>query len=90
MKHKRVTRKLSVVAGALCLSLAILASPITSVPVQAAPAEDAAMPCADIIEYRYKIEGHSLYRRLYNYSTANWIGEWEYFGEIKLKGGGNH
>lgn len=90
MKHKRVTRKLAAIAGALCLSLIILASPIASTPVQAAPPQDAAMPCADFIEYRYKIEGHSLYRRLFNYSTAEWIGEWEYVMEIKLKGGGNN
>lgn len=90
MKHKRVTRKLAAIGGALCLSLVILASPIASVPVQAAPAQDAAMPCADIIEWRYKLEGRSLYRRLYNYSTAEWVGEWEYVMEVKFKGGGNN
>lgn len=91
MKHKRVTRKLAAIAGALCLSLIILASPIASTPVQAAPPQDdAAMPLAHFIEYRYKIEGHSLYRRLFNYTTAEWIGEWEYIGEVKLKGGGNN
>lgn len=90
MKNKKVTRKLAAIGGALCLSLTILASPIASVPVQAAPAQDdAVMPCADIIEYRYKIEGHSLYRRLFNYSTSEWIGEWQYVMEVKLKGGGN-
>lgn len=89
MKHKRVTRKLAAVAGALCLSLAILASPIASTPVQAAPAEDdAVMPCSDYIYWRYKIEGTSLYRRLFNYSTSNWVGEWLYVGEVQLKGGG--
>lgn len=90
MKQKRVTRKLATIVGALCFSLAILASPIASVPVQAAPAEDAVMPLSDIIEWRFKIEGTSLYRRLYNYSTAEWVGEWIYVGELKHKGGGNH
>lgn len=88
MKHKRVTRKLAAIAGAVCLSLTILASPIASTPVQAAPPQDAAMPLSDYIEYRYKIEGTHLYQRLFNYSTANWIGEWEYIGEVKLKGQG--
>lgn len=90
MKHKRVIRKLLAIAGALCLSLTILASPIASTPVHAAPPQDdAAMPLSDIIEWRYKIEGNSLYRRLYNYSTAEWVGEWLYVGEIKHKGGGS-
>lgn len=90
MKQKRLTRKIAVIAGALCLSLTILASPITSIPVQAAPPQDAAMPLADIIEWRFKIEDHSLYKRLFNYSTAEWIGDWIYVGEIKLKGGGKN
>ena len=89
MKHKRVTRKLAAIAGALCLSLTILASPIASIPVQAAPPQDTAQPLAHFIEWRFKIEGNSLYRRLYNYSTGEWIGEWEYVMEIQHKGGGN-
>lgn len=89
MKHKRVTRKLATIAGALCLSLTILASPITSVPVQAAPAQDdAVMPLSDYIYWRFKIEGTHLYKRLFNYSTAEWIGEWIYVGEVQLKGQG--
>lgn len=90
MKHKTVTRKLTMIAAALCLSLTILASPIASVPVQAAPAEDTVMPLSDFIEWRFKIEGTSLYKRLFNYSTSEWIGEWEYVCEVKFKGGGNH
>lgn len=89
MKHKRVTRKLAAIAGALCLSLTIFAAPIASTPVHAAPAEEGVMPLANFIEYRYKIEGTHLYQRLFNYSTAEWIGEWEYIGEVQLKGGGN-
>lgn len=88
MKHKRVTRKLVAIAGAIGLSLIVLASPIASTPVHAAPAQDDVMPLSDYIEYRYKVEGTSLYRRLFNYSTSNWIGEWEYFGEVELKGHG--
>lgn len=29
------------------------------------------------IDWRYKIEDGKLYRRLYNYSTQKWVGEWE-------------
>ena len=88
MKHKRVIRKLAAIAGAIGLSLIVLASPIASTPVHAAPPQDDVMPLADFIEYRYKIEGTHLYQRLYNYSTAEWIGEWEYIGEVQLKGHG--
>jgi len=36
-----------------------------------------AMPRPDIIEWRYKSEGGKAYRRLYNYSREQWVGEWE-------------
>lgn len=32
---------------------------------------------SDIIDWRYKTENNKLYRRLYNYSKDQWIGEWE-------------
>ncbi len=38
-------------------------------------------PHSDIIEYRYKVEGTKMYRRLYNYSKECWVGEWEFIGE---------
>lgn len=34
-------------------------------------------PYAQIIDWRYKTENGKLYRRLYNYSRQQWIGEWE-------------
>ncbi|WP_312354864.1 hypothetical protein [Aminipila sp.] len=34
-------------------------------------------PQAQIIGWRYKSVDGDLYRRLYNYSTGEWIGEWE-------------
>lgn len=34
-------------------------------------------PYAPIIGWRYKVVGDNLYRRQYNYSTQEWIGEWE-------------
>lgn len=32
---------------------------------------------ADIIDWRYKSENGKAYRRLYNYSKEQWVGEWE-------------
>lgn len=31
---------------------------------------------ADDIQYRYKFINGRLYKRLYNYSTGEWIGDW--------------
>ena len=36
------------------------------------------MPLKDDIQWVYKIDNGKIYRRLYNYSTANWIGDWIY------------
>ncbi|MGF7142183.1 hypothetical protein HNQ56_000593 [Anaerotaenia torta] len=33
-------------------------------------------PYSDIIDWRYKSENGNIYKRLYNYSTQEWIGEW--------------
>lgn len=90
MKHKRVTRKLAAVGGAICLSLSMLASPIASTPVQAAPAQDEAVtPQSDIIYWLYKSENGNLYKRLYNASIGVWIGDWIFVRELPKKGGGN-
>lgn len=45
------------------------------------------MPFSDIIEYRYKVVGTKMYRRLYNYTEQCWIGEWEYIGEGYIEPG---
>lgn len=36
-----------------------------------------AVPFADIIGWRYKAVDGKMYRRQYNYSKQQWIGEWE-------------
>ena len=33
---------------------------------------------ADILEWRVKIENGKLYKRLYNTSTMEWVGDWIY------------
>ena len=33
-------------------------------------------PLADIIEWRYKVENGLLYKRLFNYTTEQWVGYW--------------
>lgn len=34
------------------------------------------VPFADIIEWKYKIEDGKMYKRLYNHTKQEWIGEW--------------
>ncbi|MDE6608213.1 MAG: hypothetical protein K2K54_10735 [Lachnospiraceae bacterium] len=33
-------------------------------------------PQSDNIDWRFKIENGKIYKRLYNYSTETWIGDW--------------
>ena len=37
----------------------------------------------ECIEYRYKIENGKLYKRLYDYTTCNWIGDWIYVCDVE-------
>lgn len=32
---------------------------------------------AELIGYRYKVENGKLYRRLFNYASQQWVGDWE-------------
>lgn len=81
MKHTK--KKLITTLGIACFSTAILFSPVTTIQAQAAaPATEAVAPCADAISYRYKEENGKLYRRLYNYTTGEWIGDWEYVVDL--------
>ena len=79
MRNKKLIKQIAAIGGAACLALTILVSPIATVPVHAAPPnEDTASPQYDIIQWRFKIVNGGLYRRLYNYSIGEWVGEWEY------------
>lgn len=81
MSNKKLLKHIAAVAGAACLALTVLASPVATVHVQASePGDEGIMPYKDDIEWRYKVENGNLYRRLYNYMTNAWIGPWEYIG----------
>ena len=41
-------------------------SALTEAPIARAP----------VVEWRYKVENNILYKRLYNYSIQQWIGDW--------------
>lgn len=76
MKQKKIIKLLSL-AGAACLSVGVFFSPAASIPTYAAESETV-MPYADITEWRFKIEDGKMYKRLYNCSTREWIGDWIY------------
>lgn len=64
----------------LALSVALLSSFIVPVPASICKAagDSDVSTCADILEWHYTIMDGKVYRRLYNASTANWIGDWIY------------
>ena len=89
MKHKKLTKNLALLAGTACLTLMVFACPTTSLTVDAASnvQEDSSIaladnygiaPIKDDIQYRFKIENGKLYKRLYNYTVGEWVGDWIY------------
>lgn len=52
-------------------------SPEESVISYSSNGDDEATPYAYDIRWVYKIENGITYRRKYNYSTGQWIGDWE-------------
>lgn len=82
MKNRKLIHRIAAVGGAACLALTILVSPAATVPVQAAP-PNTAEPQMDIIQWRFKEENGCLWRRLYNYTINNWVGEWEYVCHLR-------
>ena len=36
-----------------------------------------------MIEWRIKIENNKIYKRLYNVTTDEWVGDWIYVGEYQ-------
>lgn len=81
MKNTKNFKKLMTLAGIAAFSFAALLSPATTIVAEASTTETVS-PCADSIEWRYKEENGKLYRRLYNYTTDSWIGEWEYICDL--------
>ncbi|MEY8523348.1 hypothetical protein AALA90_10005 [Lachnospiraceae bacterium 38-10] len=60
----------------LCPAVTVSAQ-AADTPPQAAPSgEETIQPHAPIIKWVFKEENGIIYRRLYNYSTGEWIGDW--------------
>ncbi len=68
---------LSVVACSLCF----VATPTATVPVEAASGEESFEPAAEILEWVYAEVDGKRYKRLFNCTTQQWVGDWIYIGE---------
>ncbi len=68
------------------LGMVTYASEVSEVP-ETVNTEEGVTPYSAIIEYRYKVIGSDVYRRLYNYTEQCWIGEWELCAEGFIKPG---
>lgn len=78
--------KLVTLGSVVCMALAVLFSPASALPAQAAVSqEETVMPMRDAISWVFRIENNKLYKRLYNYSTGNWIGDWIYIRDMPSK-----
>ena len=81
-KRTKIAKKLVTLAGIACLGISALCCPAATITANAVTvtSED---PRADVFEWRYRTMGTSLFRRLYNVTTSEWVGNWEYVGEIE-------
>lgn len=79
MKRRKI-RKLVGLLGAACLSLSVFACPAATLTTQAAAAPEI-QPQSDIIEWVYAIVSGHIFKRLYNFSTGVYVGDWIYVGE---------
>lgn len=80
---KKKTSKLVLFLSVLGIAFSVFFCPASSLPVQAASSgESSIMPLSDEIRYRYMVLGNKMYKRLYNYTTEEWIGSWIYVCDI--------
>lgn len=81
--------KISLMA-VLCSMTLFFAVPEFGISASAAvpPREGTADPCKDIIRwvYDFRKSDNKLYKRLYNTSTCNWIGDWIYVRDLDENG----
>ncbi len=82
MRSKKNVRKLVALCGAFCFALSVFTSPVAAMPVQAGFGDEMIQPYSDKIEWRWKVEDNKLYKRLFNYSTISWVGDWIYVRDL--------
>ena len=77
MKNK-IMKKVTMALGVVCLCTGMaFAAPMAGIQAEAASnIGTGATVQAHIIAYCYKVEDGALYKRLYNYSTGYFVGDW--------------
>jgi hypothetical protein len=79
--NKILKKVITLLAGSI-LSLSLFLNVGTTVnasyqePIIEAQAEEGIAPHSDIIDWRFTMINGKLYKRLYNYSTGEWVGPW--------------
>lgn len=73
-----IRRKILIVILTLfvCFSVAPNALSASTPKTEKAYFTEAIGPRAHVLEWRYKFASGKMYRRLFNCTTAEWIGEW--------------
>lgn len=82
MKQFKI-RKLALVTAFCSMSL-LFAAPSFTISAEAAvsPNSGTVSPQADIINWVYERRGNEVWKRLYNTTTDEWVGEWIYVGLV--------
>ncbi len=73
MKHTKLLKKCAI----LFLFIFIIGTPFCHMETLTTVQASEIQPLSDDIRWIYKEENGRIYRRLYNYTTASWIGSWE-------------
>jgi hypothetical protein len=89
MKNLKAFKKLTASIAAICFSAALIfAAPVATISAHAeeatteATVEPSKSTREEYISYVFSIKDNKLYKRLYNYSTGNYIGDWIYVRDL--------
>ena len=80
---KQAKKRLAVLFASAGIAFTAAFCPTATLCTQAAilPPDVIVSPLHDDLQWVFKVENGKIYRRLYNYSTANWVTPWLYVGE---------
>ncbi len=83
MKQKKKMYRATALMSAAGLALSLFFSPAAGLPAQAADSgQESIQPRQDVIEYRFTVMDGKLYKRLFNYSTSVWVGDWIFVRDL--------
>jgi hypothetical protein len=84
MKNLKAFKKLTAAVAAVCFSAALVfAAPVATISAHAEEANtETSKTREQCISYVYSIKDNKLYKRLYNYSTGDYIGDWIYVRDL--------